>query len=112
MKNITLAVLVFMTVCIVGCTTTKHKVTGSLHEPVAPEAIMIYKQMPLNSEVIGTISADSFGGATLDEANADALLKLRQEAGRLGANGVVFISTNDQPMAGAKVQAKAIYVGH
>ncbi len=112
MKHITLITTLAFLVLITGCTTGKHKVTGTLREPVAPEAVMVYSAMPPHAQVIGLISADSFGGATLEDANHDALEKLRAEAGRLGANAIVVSGTNDQPLAGAKLQAKAIYVSH
>lgn len=71
---------------------------------------MVYSAMPAHAMVIGLISADSFGGTTLEDADADALRKLKYEAGRLGANGLVLGNSTDQPLAGAKLQAKAIYV--
>jgi hypothetical protein len=111
MKYITLITAVAFLAVVTGCTTGSHKVTGTLREPISPEAVMIYSSMPPHAEVIGLISADSFGGATLQDANADALNKLRSEAGQLGANGVVVnTNTTDQPLSGAKLQAKAIYV--
>src|ERR1700744_6375667 len=110
MKNITLVVLVFMAGCLAGCSTSTHKTTGQLHAPIPAEAVMIYHQMTANAEVIGVISADSYAGMTLDQANAAALDKLRVVAGRMGANGVVLAPTSDQPMGGAQMQAKAIYV--
>ena len=102
----TLAFLVFIT----GCTTGSHKVTGTLREPVPPEAVRIYSSMPPHAQVVGLLSADSFGGATLQDASQDALEKLRNEAGRLGANGIVIGPADDTPLAGAKLKAQAIYV--
>ena len=104
--TITLAFLVFIT----GCTTGSHKVTGTLREPVPPEAVRIYPSMPPHAQVVGLLSADSFGGATLQDASQDALQKLRNEAGRLGANGIVMGAADDTPLAGAKLKAQAIYV--
>jgi uncharacterized protein YbjQ (UPF0145 family) len=110
MKNITLVVLVFIIGFIAGCSTSTHKATGQLHAPVPTEAVMIYHQMPANAEVIGIISADSYAGMTLDQANTAAMDKLRAVAGRMGANGVVLTPVADQPMDGAQVKAKAIFV--
>ncbi|MGC9943354.1 MAG: hypothetical protein ABSE48_16120 [Verrucomicrobiota bacterium] len=110
MKHIGIFAALALLAVVTGCTTGNHKVTGRLRQPVAPEAVMVYSAMPPHAEVIGLVSADSFGGTTLDDANADALEKLRYEAGRLGANGLVLGKSTDQPLAGAKLQAKAIYV--
>lgn len=110
MKNITYIITLAVMVFVAGCTTGTHQVTGTLRPPVPPEAVMIYHQMPDHAQVVGTITADSYGGLTLTDANGDALQKLRTEAGRMGANGVVLNATNDQPMDGAQMLAKAVYV--
>ncbi len=97
-------------VFVAGCSTSGHKVTGTLRPPVAPEAVKFYNTMPPHAEIIGAISAVSFRGVTLEQADQDALNKLKIEAGKLGANGILLGASNDRPMDGAKVQAKAIYV--
>jgi hypothetical protein len=109
MKHFALIPLAFL-VFITGCTSGSHKVTGTLREPVPPEAVKIYAAMPPHAEVIGLVSADSFGGTTLQDANQDALQKLRIEAGRLGANAIVIDGGNDKPLDGAQIKAKAIYI--
>jgi hypothetical protein len=109
MKHIALIPLAFL-VLIMGCTSGSHKVTGTLREPVPPEAVKIYSTMPPHAEVVGLVSAYSFGGTTLQDANQDALQKLRIEAGRLGANAIVLDGANDKPLAGAQIQAKAVYI--
>jgi hypothetical protein len=109
MKYIPLSLLAFL-VFITGCVTGHHKVTGLLHEPLAPEAVMIYPAMPANAEVVGLLSTTSFGGLTLKDASADAILELKTEAGRMGANGVVLSPPDDQSGEGVKMHAKAIFV--
>ena len=93
-----------------GCTSGSHKVTGKLRAPVSPEAVKIYSTMPPHAEVIGLVSADSFGGTTLQDANQDALQKLKVEAGQLGANAIVIVGADDKPLDGAKIKAKAVYI--
>ena len=106
MKNLTLAVLVLFT----GCATSSHKVTGTLHPQVAPEAVKIYKTMPPHAQVIGVVTADSFAGIDLQQATANAVSDMQTQAGKLGANGL-FVSTNlDQPLNGAKLSGQAIYI--
>lgn len=112
MKHITLISSLAFLVLVTGCTTGKHKVTGTLREPLPPAAVMVYSAMPPHAQLVGVVSADSFGGTTLQDANQDAVQKLRAEAGRLGANAIVIGTTNDQPLSGAKIQARAIYVSH
>jgi hypothetical protein len=107
MKNLTLAVLLLAA----GCTTTSHQVTGTLHPEVPADAVKIYYRMPDNATVVGVVSADSFAGVDVQQATDDAVIKLKAQAGRLGANGV-FINglQNSQPLSGAKITGEAILV--
>ena len=109
MKSITIFGLAILLV-ITGCASSTHHVSGVLRQPLPPEAVMVYRQMPTNAEVVGTVTANSYAGVTTDDANANALQQLRREAGRLGANGVVLVPTNEPPMDGAQMLAKAVYV--
>jgi len=109
MKYMPLTILAFL-VFITGCVTGHHKVTGLLHEPVSPDAVMLYSTMPAHAEVIGLLSTTSFGGLTLKDASADAIHELKTQAGRMGANGVVLSPPDDQSGQGVKMQAKAIFV--
>jgi hypothetical protein len=106
MRNLALAVLVLVT----GCTTGSHKVTGTLHPQIPAEEVTVYSKMPAHAEVVGMVSADSFGGVDLQQATGDAVLKLKAEAGRLGANGILINGLQDRPLGGAKVNAEAIFV--
>lgn len=106
MKNLTLAVLVLLT----GCATSSHKVTGSLRAEVPVTDVKVYYVMPANSQLIGLVTADSFGGVDLQQATEDAVNKLKMQAGRLGANGVFINGTASKPLSGAKVNGEAIFV--
>ena len=106
MKNLTLVVLVLFT----GCSTSSHKVTGTLRPGVPPEAVKVYYTLPAHAHVIGTVAADSYGGVDLQQATADAVTKLQTQAGRLGANGIFINGSQNQPLSGAKISGEAIYV--
>ncbi len=107
MKNLALSVLIILAA---GCATSSHKVTGPLHPQVPPEAVKVYNVMPAHAEVIGMVSADSFGGVDLQQATDDAVVKLKAQAGRLGANGIFINGLQDKPLSGAKLNAEAIFV--
>ncbi len=106
MKIYHLAALILLT----GCTTSLHQVTGTLRTPVAPDQVMVYHAMPENSAVIGTVSAVSFGGITLRDAQHHAMDKVKLESGYLGANGIVIDDSDDEALCGAQVQGEAIFV--
>ena len=106
MKNLTLVVLVLL----IGCSTSSHKVTGTLRKQVPADAVKVYYTLPPRAQVIGTVAADSFGGVDLQQATADAVTKLQTQAGRLGANGIFINGSQDRPLSGAKISGEAIYV--
>jgi hypothetical protein len=106
MKNLTLAALVLLT----GCATSSHKVTGTLRPEVPAADVKVYYVMPAKSQLIGLVTADSFGGVDLQQATDDAISKLKMQAGRLGANGLYINGTANKPLSGAKVNGEAIFV--
>ena len=95
---------------VAGCTTGSHKVTGALRPATPANQIVVYYQMPPHSKIIGRVSADSYGGVTLQNASDDALDQLKLEAGKLGANGIVLDNFNDVALGGARVRGSAIYI--
>lgn len=75
-------------VCLAGCVMGAHLVTGKARGPVTKEAVQVYQSAPSNSELIGTVIAQSLGDnqRALDRAVA----RLKSEAARIGANGLVI----------------------
>src|SRR6202000_376905 len=90
MKKILFSPLMLL-VLVTGCASSTHQVTGVKRPSFPPEAVGIYSSMPAHAEVIGFVSANSYDGMTLHQANKDALSMLKTEAGKLGANGVVIL---------------------
>ena len=109
MKNLLLATLVILT----GCATSSHKVVGALHPPISPDMVQVYNVMPLNAQVVSLISADSFKGIDINQISNDALMQLKIQAGKLGANGILLDSSSEQnqePLHGARLSGQAIYI--
>jgi hypothetical protein len=105
-QALTLAVLVLLS----GCATSSHKVTGTLRPEVPPDTVKIFHAMPPHAQVIGVVTADSFAGVDLKQATDDAISKLKDQAGKLGANGLVINVSQDKPLSGAELTGQAIYV--
>jgi hypothetical protein len=84
-----------------ACSTTSHVMIGKARAPLKPEQVTIYMEPPAQYEQIAIIDASSemsmqFG----DQAKIDAALaRLKREAAKLGANGVLFQGTGDKPGA-------------
>jgi hypothetical protein len=93
-----------------GCASGTHTVTGRLRPQVDSDTVVVYQSFPAHARIIGTVSAVSYHGLTLAQADADALNILKQQAAGLGANGIVISNVDDQPLEGARNSAKAIFV--
>jgi hypothetical protein len=90
-----LSVLAFL---LVGCSSTSHVLLGTPRTPIPPESVRVYAQPPPKYEQIATIDASSKGSLALTgQQNMDkAIERLKEEAGKLGANGVLLQGVQDQ----------------
>ena len=73
-------------------------VVGTPRPPVPPESVRVYMQPPSKYETIATINATSQGSLALtSQQNMDkAIERMKAEAGKLGANGVLLQGVSDQ----------------
>jgi len=80
-----------------GCSTSSHVITGTPRPPISPDSVRIYTTPPAKFEQIATIDASSQGSfAFTSQANMDkAMERLRIEAAKLGANGVLLQGVHD-----------------
>ena len=106
MKFFWLACLIFVT----GCSTSSRKASGKFHPAIPPTAVVIYTFMPARAQIVGTVRVNSFYGATWQQARNDALDKLKIEAAKLGANGIVVSPPDDKASEGASLQGNAIFI--
>lgn len=111
---------------IAGCATGSAIVTGSTRAPVAPDQVKIYFDPPAAFEVIALVSASSDAGWTEQGSLNYAIEELRKQAAKLGANGVVLVSSGEKssvlvggqgtayfyavPVTAKTVQGRAIFV--
>ena len=87
-----------LAVMLLGCATSSHVMIGSAHPPISPESVRIYLQPPEKYEQIATLDASSQGSfAITSQQNMDkAIARLKEEAAKLGANGVLLQGVQDQ----------------
>ena len=83
---------------LVAYSTSSHVVVGTVRPPVPPEDVRVYMQPPSKYETIATINATSQGSLALtSQQNMDkAIERMKAEAGKLGANGVLLQGVSDQ----------------
>jgi hypothetical protein len=84
--------------------------------------VKIYLEPPATFEVIGLVDASSDAGWTDQGSLNYAIEELKKQAGKLGANGVLLVSSGETttgvvsgknyaiPVTGKTVQGKAIFV--
>lgn len=81
-----------------GCATSSHVIVGRTRPPISPELVQIYTTAPENSEEIALLDASSKNSWSFtSQGKMDkAIERLKREAAKLGANGVLLRSTGDQ----------------
>ena len=80
-----------------GCSTSSHVVVGTVRAPIPPESVQVYLQPPPRFEQVATLHATSQGSlAITSQQNMDtAMRRLKEEAAKLGANGVLLQGVHD-----------------
>jgi len=121
-KNAFLFALIFLA----GCATGSSIVVGEVREAIDPSLVKLYLEIPETYEVIGIVNASSDAGWTEQGSVDYAIEELKNQAAKLGANGVLIESTGTQnstvvggygtsylyaiPVTAKSVTGKAIYV--
>jgi hypothetical protein len=83
---------------LLGCSTSSHVMIGTARPPISPQSVRIYLQPPPRYDQIATLDASSQGSfAITSQQNMDkAIARLKEEAAKLGANGVLLQGVQDQ----------------
>jgi hypothetical protein len=95
-----IAAVVYLT--ITGCAASSHVLVGTARPPISPGEVKIYLQPPAQYEEIATIDASSRGTpAFTDQRKMDrAIGRLKMEAAKLGANGILLQGTSSEQTGG------------
>jgi hypothetical protein len=126
LQRVALVLLAFAVATITACASGSAIVTGNTRAPIASEQVKIYLEPPADFEVIGLVSASSDAGWTEQGSVDYAIGELKNQAAKLGANGVLLVSSGDKtttviggygtgflyaiPVTAKTVQGKAIFV--
>jgi len=90
------AVLISLT-ALCGCAPSTHVLVGQARPPIAPDQVKIYSHPPANFQEIAVLDASSksaFG--TGGQKSVDKVIeRLKIEAAKLGANGVILEGFRD-----------------
>ena len=126
-RNLTMKyVCLFSVLLLAGCATGSSIVVGEVREAIDPDQVKLYLEVPEAFKVIGIVTASSDAGWTEQDSVDYAVEELKNQAAKLGANGVLIGSTGEQtstivggngtgyiyavPVTSKTVTGKAIYV--
>ncbi|OOE37414.1 hypothetical protein BZG00_15590 [Salinivibrio kushneri] len=125
-SNIKTIVVSLLAISLVACASGSAIVTGTKRTPVEPNQVKLYLETPAKFEVIGIVNASSDAGWTEQGSVDYAVQELKNQAAKLGANGVLLGATGEStstvvggygtgymyaiPVTAKTVAGKAIYV--
>jgi hypothetical protein len=118
-RSALLLLLSFAVLAITACASGSSVVTGTTRAPIASEQVRLYLEPPADFEVIGLVNASSDAGWNEQGSMDYAIEELKRQAAKLGANGVLIVSSGDTttavgryaiPVTAKTVQGRAIFV--
>ena len=84
---------------LVGCAGGSARLIGQSRPPLSPDQVQIYRTPPPKYEEIANLDASSsarfFHGN--QQTDSEAIQRLKEEAAKVGANGVLLTLVGDQP---------------
>lgn len=95
------------------------QIVGVMHPPVNPKAVTLYYKpghVPAHYQVLAKLDTRGLGGYSSSAMNRKILIALREQAGLMGANGLLLVQIGKGtvpwrfPSAGSSFKAYAIYV--
>lgn len=89
--SIRIAALGAVLLLITGCAGTQKVMLGQARAPIDPAQVQIYSVPPVGSTEIAQLESTSAVGFGTQGQTDAAVARLKQEAAKLGANGVVLM---------------------
>ncbi len=118
--------LILLVGSLIGCATGSVIITGKTRTAISPSEVKIYLDPPSQFETLAIIEASSDVEFSRQLAQDRVIDKLKSQAAKIGANGILLVTTGTQPSGatgfygngfvysntGDKItaQGKAIYV--
>jgi hypothetical protein len=93
-----LRIAALASVLLASCSTSSHVLVGTARSPISPDLVKVYTQPPAKYEQIAILNANSSGSMALtSQQNMDkAIERMKAEAAKLGANGILLQGVQDQ----------------
>ena len=119
-------IICFSVLILTACASGSSIVTGKTRTSIDPSQVILYLEPPEKYEVIGIVKASSDSGWTEQDSQDYAVEELKNQAAKLGANGVILTTAGENtstvvgtystgmvyaiPVTSQTVSGKAIYV--
>ena len=81
---------------LIGCATGSSILVGKARPPITPENVKLYVEAPEDYEVIGIVEASSDVEFSSQAAQNRAIERLKTEAAKIGANGVLLENSGEK----------------
>ncbi len=90
--------LLIVTLFLAACATSSHVIVGTTRPPISPDQVRLYFTPPARFEEVAILDSSSKNSwAVTDQGKMDkAIQRLKEEAAKLGANGVLLRGAGDQ----------------
>ncbi len=98
MRTLAVAVAAAFALALAGCASS-HVITGTVRPAIPPEQVKVYTTPPKKYEQVAIIDASSRRSFSFgDQAKVNAAItRLKEEAAKLGANGVLLQGVGTAP---------------
>lgn len=94
-----------------ACASSSHVLVGQARAPISPDQVKVYLEPPPHYEQIAALDASSSGFGS-DQGKMDsAMEKLKTEAAKVGANGVLLQAVENQQSGSIGVGVGGASVG-
>ena len=90
---------VLMSAFLFGCASGTVLLTAPPRNPIDVAQVKIYREAPEAYEVIGMVEAFSEAGTSKEQTQGFALVELKKQAAKIGANGVIINSIDEEPVS-------------
>ena len=118
-------VICLCAVFLTACETRPEIMTLTGRPPLDPDQVNIYFEAPQDYEIVGIVEATNQSGLIEQSALDNAIIELKNQAAKIGANGVLLSTARENtdtadssserpgaiPVTGNTLSGKAIIVG-
>ncbi|MDV0438612.1 hypothetical protein [Xanthomonas sacchari] len=95
-----------------GCASSSKVMVGAARPPIDPALVQIYSAPPPGAVDIAQLEASSAAGFGTQGQTDAAVDRLKRDAAKLGANGVVLMGVGSQRSGGGLSVGAGSYGGH